>query len=437
MRRPFCGHVVIDTIESRRPQLFASARAAVTALLKPSGRLAALGQGSRHETGMPHVDTVGRERNLRWFALVGLAWRTLATMVALAGTMSWLRMRPQLLFASIVVMAGNVCLVIIVARRNAVPLLQSWIFFAIDVGVAAGLILWTSSVIPNRSLYLPYHELFNPYVGATVMLWTGLRGARVGFLMLLCAAVPIQWSMALLNGFALDAPNWPAIVDGDLWLLASFVIAAIIASLAREAAWASAAAGLQAGREAERANVLRSLHDTVLQTLEAIALQASASDVPAEDRTRRIRAAALEQATELRTVLREDTECPQGNLVAGLHALAREFLSHRLKVEFVTSQFSLDPSSLAAQALLGATREALTNVVKHAEVNSAVVRAGARQKGIRITIRDQGRGFDVESTTNGYGLAHSVIQRVQEVGGSAQVWSAPGRGTRVTLWVPR
>jgi signal transduction histidine kinase len=58
-------------------------------------------------------------------------------------------------------------------------------------------------------------------------------------------------------------------------------------------------------------------------------------------------------------------------------------------------------------------------------------------EGIRVVVRDHGRGFVVDADTLGFGLAESVRARLAEVGGRAGIESRPSRGTRITLWVPR
>jgi signal transduction histidine kinase len=85
---------------------------------------------------------------------------------------------------------------------------------------------------------------------------------------------------------------------------------------------------------------------------------------------------------------------------------------------------------------VGATQEALANVAKHAGVQQAVVRVASTDNGVEVTVRDHGRGFDLERPAGGFGIAQSIIGRMRDVGGRATVWSAPGRGARVTLWGP-
>jgi signal transduction histidine kinase len=53
-----------------------------------------------------------------------------------------------------------------------------------------------------------------------------------------------------------------------------------------------------------------------------------------------------------------------------------------------------------------------------------------------VTTRDHGTGFSPDARPSGFGIGESIKARLAEVGGTASVESAPGSGTRVTLWVP-
>jgi len=82
-------------------------------------------------------------------------------------------------------------------------------------------------------------------------------------------------------------------------------------------------------------------------------------------------------------------------------------------------------------------REALRNIVKHADVSQAVLRCHNVGDHVEITVRDHGTGFDPATTTKGFGTTSSIAARLEECGGGAQITSQLGRGTRVRLWAPR
>jgi PAS domain S-box-containing protein len=93
--------------------------------------------------------------------------------------------------------------------------------------------------------------------------------------------------------------------------------------------------------------------------------------------------------------------------------------------------------------LFQAVRELLVNVVKHANARKAKISTRKSNDRIRITVEDDGVGFDVSSTiTNagdytkgGFGL-FNIRERLDHIGGSVDIRSRPGRGTRVTLTAP-
>ena len=92
-------------------------------------------------------------------------------------------------------------------------------------------------------------------------------------------------------------------------------------------------------------------------------------------------------------------------------------------------------------ALFRAAQEAINNVVKHAKAETLLIQCTLEPKAITIEIEDDGRGFDPASfssaTSDGRGLGLAGIkERVELLGGSARIESAPGQGTRVVLTVP-
>jgi signal transduction histidine kinase len=374
-------------------------------------------------------------QTLSWFAVAALAYRLAITPILVAGALGNLEtdLPRSLLVAMAVVLAGDLVLLVGVLAGRFGRLLRSSVFFAVDLAVAAGLNLWATSTLPHGTFLLTGRDIVWGYCLGVISFWTAIRGPRTGAA-ILAGGVVLHLLMARLNGAAYDFDGWMTFVARIAWLALAFALAWVLVALASRGGRAAVAEGLRAGREAERARLLRETHDTVLQTLEAIALR-SDGDAPPAERLREIRATALQQAASLRAVLREDT-ARQGGLVAGLRALTEEFLARGLHTELVTGELAGDPPPAVTAALVGATREALTNVAKHAGTGRAVVRAVSRRDGVEVTVRDHGCGFDPGAERAGFGVDRSIVARMREVAGRAELWSAPGRGTRVTLWVP-
>jgi signal transduction histidine kinase len=88
--------------------------------------------------------------------------------------------------------------------------------------------------------------------------------------------------------------------------------------------------------------------------------------------------------------------------------------------------------------VLRVVQESLTNVRKHAGATSAVVSCFDDGRRTTVTIADDGHGFDLSllpEGREGFGL-HSMRERMELLGGTLTIDSAPGRGTRVVASVP-
>jgi ligand-binding sensor domain-containing protein len=125
------------------------------------------------------------------------------------------------------------------------------------------------------------------------------------------------------------------------------------------------------------------------------------------------------------------------HLLQRMRRVAHEFLgSAGLQLHFTTSGDASPrlPADLRRHVVL-IFKELLNNVVRHA--GATVVRVdvtvGSRQ--LHFVVADDGRGFDMANHTEGQGL-RSLERRASSLGGSLQVTSSPGSGTRVTFSVP-
>jgi signal transduction histidine kinase len=79
--------------------------------------------------------------------------------------------------------------------------------------------------------------------------------------------------------------------------------------------------------------------------------------------------------------------------------------------------------------------EALNNVAKYADASRATIELEQDDGRLRFTVRDDGAGFDVGATAYGTGL-QGMADRLDAIGGSIAVESAPGSGTIVVGTVP-
>jgi len=84
--------------------------------------------------------------------------------------------------------------------------------------------------------------------------------------------------------------------------------------------------------------------------------------------------------------------------------------------------------------LLRATQEALTNVRRHAGAGSAQVVLAYTGDAVRLTVRDDGRGF-TPGETDGFGL-NGMRARAEQVNGTLTVAGRPDDGTTIELEIP-
>ena len=90
------------------------------------------------------------------------------------------------------------------------------------------------------------------------------------------------------------------------------------------------------------------------------------------------------------------------------------------------------------EALFHVVQEALNNALKHAIASEVWVGLEQdQQEGLTLTVRDNGRGFDLEAAAEGSGLGLiSMRERVEKLGGTISYQSSIGQGTTVRVWLP-
>ncbi|MEU7038170.1 ATP-binding protein [Streptomyces sp. NPDC046237] len=217
-------------------------------------------------------------------------------------------------------------------------------------------------------------------------------------------------------------------------------------SLLDEAREQAVRAEAERARQAERMAHHRALHDTVLATLTTIASGRVDANTPGV-RERCAREAAYLRRLVQRSEAVEVEDGKQGPEVPAGEALEDVVAAAECLGLTVTAQYHELPPlpGPVAAALTAAATEALNNVRRHAETSAAYLTAIGRDGGITVTVVDRGRGFDAEAaltggrgtaTATGTGLRRSVRARMREIGGAAEVDSAPGEGTRVELRWP-
>jgi signal transduction histidine kinase len=193
----------------------------------------------------------------------------------------------------------------------------------------------------------------------------------------------------------------------------------------------------------ERERIAKELHDGVIQSLFAVGmnLQGVATSSADPETARRLEAAVEDVDVAIRDLR---------NYIFGLRPgiLADRQLDQALKE--LTSEFGARSgvvtvvevdgdaaSELASRAgdVAQLAREALSNVSRHAEATTCRVSLRPGAEGIVLEIDDDGRGFDVGTTTPGMGL-RNLRERAELIGGKLEIQSTPGDGTTVRASFP-
>jgi len=202
-------------------------------------------------------------------------------------------------------------------------------------------------------------------------------------------------------------------------------------------------------QEEERARIARELHDETGQSLASLVVGLSALE------NARTLKAAKTQAGELRGLaslavgevrrlawgLRPSVLDDLG-LVAALERYAVEFARSRgIRVDVRARGLDERLPSRAETALYRLVQEALTNVAKHAEAKAVAIAVERRRSSARLTVGDDGRGFDVEATLSHVGASehfglHGMRERAALLGGSVTIESAPRNGTTIIVEIP-
>jgi two-component system, NarL family, sensor histidine kinase UhpB len=142
-------------------------------------------------------------------------------------------------------------------------------------------------------------------------------------------------------------------------------------------------------------------------------------------------AATLEDVTDVGGVItdRQPVDFHRLGLAGCIDRLTAPLRHQGMCVHWETPHHGLEISASCASLLYRTAQEALSNTFRHAHATDVTVRLSAVFHGIRLTVADNGTGFE------GTGL-RTVSAAVQEAGGTIAVASTPGTGTAVTVTIP-
>ncbi|MGL5908381.1 MAG: sensor histidine kinase, partial [Phycicoccus sp.] len=309
-----------------------------------------------------------------------------------------------------------------------------WTMLGVDTVVVVAANLLFGVVLRHGDADSPVFALW-PLVQGSVLLFAALAGMRIAFGVVL-AGVPLAAAMCQVYAVEPSAVL-PMLLGHVLWLLVAWTAVYLARYVLRSQEQVSAQRGVHEGRQAERARGRRLMHDTALQSLEAIALLASNPAIDDRAGRRLVERAARGEIRTVRKIL-ADADADTGGLQAEVTGVVAEARARGLQVELIACADDGKPvETVALDALCGALREALSNVNRHAAARRAVVRVDVTDWFLSAEIEDDGVGFDPDTVSLGFGIPESIEARTRAAGGSARVRSRVGQGTTVFIKVPR
>jgi signal transduction histidine kinase len=387
-----------------------------------------------------------RGRAVLSLGILAFRWVSLGWMVVLALTAGELR-RPVLAVAIIAGVAVWTGWLTVARPPPTGAVLAADLVLGVGLNLVAGLVM-PAGTVGER----PYFAAGYPVAAAVT--WGSARGVGGG----IAAGLVLGASLVagqVANGIDLAGSEPAALLDlagGTLnFVLAGGAVGLVARLLERSAEQLRQAteetirARERAARLAERESLARQIHDSVLQALALVHKRgrelAAAGPVPADQVAGLAEMAAGQERALRSLILREpeDELTPAGaaSLRSALESLAT---AERSLPVTVGATGALWLPARHVEELAAAVRQALDNVVEHADATRVAVFAEEDAGAVVVTVRDDGRGFRYDErqllAEGKIGLAKSIKGRTEQLGGTMAVTSRPGAGTEVELRVP-
>jgi signal transduction histidine kinase len=201
----------------------------------------------------------------------------------------------------------------------------------------------------------------------------------------------------------------------------------------------------------ERDRISGELHDCVSQYLFGIVASAHSmkrdwnimTEEQKLEQIQVIQEAAAEASRELRMTI-YNLSSPKFSTASWIGSI-ESYLAKQAKLNGVTIRFfapnpCLQLSVVQQKALYRIISEGVSNSIRHGASKNVNVRLTLKQGIVKLTIVDNGSGFNAASlkpnmTNSGYGLSH-MRKLAASLGGTFDIYSREGSGTRVRVWLP-
>lgn len=205
-------------------------------------------------------------------------------------------------------------------------------------------------------------------------------------------------------------------------------------------------------QEEERKRIAREIHDGPAQSMANLVLRTEIAErMLAKQEISLVQAELIDLKEQVRSGLEEIRKIifnlrPMAlddlGLVPTLRKYSQDF-EEKTKIRTTFEMFGKEirlPSAMEA-AMYRLVQEAFTNALKHAQASYVLLEITYQQKMIKLTVQDNGRGFQVEQHMkqakdgSHFGLI-GMRERVELLEGRMDIQSTVGQGTRVTIVIP-
>lgn len=196
------------------------------------------------------------------------------------------------------------------------------------------------------------------------------------------------------------------------------------------------------GQEKERRFISTELHDSINQQLSTARMYL---DAARENETLR-KELVVKSEEVIRNAINDisllcNSLTPPTLKDIGLHDAIEDLLSAYIPLNKFKAHldFNLVPEKIEEDLqfiLYRITQEQVNNIARHAEAKNVWLNYNAGPTGINITIRDDGKGFDVKTQRFGMGL-QNIKNRLSLYHGKMEIKSAPGKGCTIVIFIPK
>jgi signal transduction histidine kinase len=266
-----------------------------------------------------------------------------------------------------------------------------------------------------------------------------------------CLVLPLHDSLAPVGWIELYLAQMVEIPEDELALLETITneVADAIISARRRSREERAIYELERAIADERARIARDIHDGLAQSLAFVRMRVDLWHDWVEGDPQRLHTELADLKHTLRGQIRElrraifalrPVQFGELGFVGGLRRYIEEFAAQQgwethIDLKGAPASLSLELEAICFRII----QEALNNAAKHAIATHVEVAIDQIDRGLRISVHDNGRGFEPGSISDGasnhVGL-RQMYERLAAIRGQLTLLSRPGAGTEVRVWIP-